>query len=141
MDGDFEEVAGSLVLSSFETGNGSMEVFLALKLKEPSQVNKLSNTKHTYTAESKTSWFWTDLKAFEGLEGSLARAFFGLSLVGLMDGIYQNKLFFEKYGMYLGTKTSSLSDSQTCKARFFPPGLFTGEGVGGGVISMLQKGK
>src|ERR1700678_3507311 len=40
---------------------------------------------------------------------------------------------------YLGTKTSSSSDSQTCITCFFPPGLFTGEGVGGGVISMLQK--
>jgi hypothetical protein len=49
LDGDLEEEAGSLALSSFDI------IFLALKLKEPSQVNKLSNIERTYTAESKTS--------------------------------------------------------------------------------------
>ena len=39
---------------------------------------------------------------------------------------------------YLGTKTSSSSDSHSAAmARFFPPAAFTGDGVGGGVISML----
>jgi hypothetical protein len=38
---------------------------------------------------------------------------------------------------YLGTKTFSSSDSQSAMARFFPPDAFTGDGVGGGVISIL----
>ena len=40
---------------------------------------------------------------------------------------------------YLGTKTSSSSDSLAAIAHFFPPTALTGEGIGGGVISILWK--
>ena len=72
-----------------------MDFFLALKPKEPSQGQQVKQIKQTYTAESNTNWCLADFKAFVGLEGSLARAFFGLSLVGLMDRIYQNKRFID----------------------------------------------
>lgn len=69
--------------------------FWHLNQKSQVKVNKLSKIKQTYTAESNTNWCLADFKAFVGLEGSLARAFFGLSLVGLMDRIYQNKRFID----------------------------------------------
>lgn len=75
--------------------------------------------------------------------GSLARAFLGLSLVGLYLWKLSEQTNNKLIGIsHLGTKTSSLSDSQLAKARFFPPAPFTGDGVGGGVISILwRRGK
>lgn len=89
-----------------------------------------------YTFASKIGW----RAGLEGVEKpSFARAFLGLSLVGLMHkSLQQTKTWIKKL-LYLGTKTSSSSDSQSATARFFPPAAFTGEGVGGGVISILWK--
>ena len=43
---------------------------------------------------------------------------------------------------YLGTNASSSSDSHLVIARFFPLVAFVGDGVGGGVISvLLSRGK
>jgi hypothetical protein len=41
--------------------------------------------------------------------------------------------------MYLGTNTSSSSDSQFAMARFFPLAALVGDGVGGGVVSILWR--
>ena len=46
--------------------------------------------KRTYTAVSKRVWR-TELETLKGLEGSVARAFLGLSLVGLKSRSHQNK--------------------------------------------------
>ena len=55
-----------------------------------------------------------------------------------MSRTYQNKQYRQIFYSisYLGTNTSSSSDSQSPMARFFPLAL-TGDGVGGGVISIL----
>ena len=93
----------------------------------------------TYTAVSKISW-WADFEILAGEEGSLARAFLGLSLIGLIHGSSQNKQQFKhsiQYKYYLGTNTSSSSDSQLAIACFFPPAALTEVGIGGGVISIL----
>ena len=45
LDGDLEEEAGSLALSSFETGSWTMVFFLALKPKEPSQGQQVKQNK------------------------------------------------------------------------------------------------
>ena len=98
LEGDLKE-PGAFTLSPFETGTGAAAAVPASELKIASQFVKSSNYNNktgTYTAASKINWRWTDFETFEGVEGSLERAFLGLSLVGLMmSGSYQNKQYNE----------------------------------------------
>ena len=71
-----------------------------------------------------------------GVEGSLARAFLGLSLVGLRcKSMKKNPT--KRWSSYLGMKTLSSSESLTAMARFLPVLALAGVGVGGGEISTL----
>lgn len=134
---DLEEDAGSLALSSFETGSWA---FLALKLKDPSQVDKFMQYRQYVHGRIEYKLILDRLWSLGGTRRLFSTCLFGAVLWRANRRNLSEQT--ETYGTasYLGTKTSSsLSDSETRIALFFPPCLFTGEGVGGGVISMLQK--
>jgi hypothetical protein len=88
-DGDLDKNSAlGLALSPLETGWWVVDVDTVppFELKSVSQLFKYQTVKTgKYTGASKTSWR-ADFEIFDGLDGSLARAFLGLSRVGLKWG-------------------------------------------------------